>query len=339
MKYCPTCNTRYDEEILRFCMKDGTPLVDEAEPTFIQMPSESLAEPVEDDESEVTVIRRNSAPPPPPPDEEEPYVEQPPPPAQRIVVPTVPLEEPRRVPYNPPPARPNTAKVVFLTVLGTLAFLGLAAAAVYMLQKDQGTGTNVNVNTSMPNVNANVNTNVGADSNFNFNTNANFNTNSAVNTNVNTSVKTPTPTPKPSPTATATPSPSPTPDEDASPTPTRSPTPSRSPLPTPQPTIIRPGAIPTPQVNRPPANGILNGRARVLAPPTYPPAARQAGASGRVAVQVVVDERGNIVSAKAVSGHPLLRQAAENAARQSKMQAAPENLRTSGIIMYNFRNN
>ena len=27
MKYCPTCNTRYDEEILRFCMKDGTPLV------------------------------------------------------------------------------------------------------------------------------------------------------------------------------------------------------------------------------------------------------------------------------------------------------------------------
>src|SRR6476620_261426 len=103
MKYCPTCNTRYDEEILRFCMKDGTPLVDEAEPTFIEMPSESLAAPVEDDPSEVTVIRRNP-PVPPPPDDDEPYVEQPPPPAQRIVVPTIPArDEPRRVPSNPPP--------------------------------------------------------------------------------------------------------------------------------------------------------------------------------------------------------------------------------------------
>ena len=36
---------------------------------------------------------------------------------------------------------------------------------------------------------------------------------------------------------------------------------------------------------------------------------------GQVAVQVVVDERGNIISARAISGHPLLRQAAENAAR------------------------
>jgi protein TonB len=65
--------------------------------------------------------------------------------------------------------------------------------------------------------------------------------------------------------------------------------------------------------------------------------ARQVGASGQVAVQVVVDERGNVVSAKAVSGHPLLRQAAETAARQSKMMPGPPNL--SGRIIYNFRNN
>ena len=39
MKYCPTCETRYDEDILRFCMKDGTPLLDEAEPNFIEMPA------------------------------------------------------------------------------------------------------------------------------------------------------------------------------------------------------------------------------------------------------------------------------------------------------------
>ena len=54
MKYCPTCETRYDEDILRFCMKDGTPLLDEAEPNFVEMPSESLdvAEVDPDDPSE-----------------------------------------------------------------------------------------------------------------------------------------------------------------------------------------------------------------------------------------------------------------------------------------------
>jgi len=84
---------------------------------------------------------------------------------------------------------------------------------------------------------------------------------------------------------------------------------------------------------------VLNDRALRLPAPAYPPMAKQVGASGQVAVQVTVDERGNIVSAKAVSGHPLLRHAAENAARQSKMQAAPENARTSGVILYNFKNN
>jgi hypothetical protein len=102
MKYCPTCETRYDEDILRFCMKDGTPLLEEAEPNFVEMPSESLdaTEVDPDDPSEHTVIRRNIPVPPPPPAE----IEQPPPPpsidddfsdvrpnsgGQRIVVPTI----------------------------------------------------------------------------------------------------------------------------------------------------------------------------------------------------------------------------------------------------------
>ena len=67
MKYCPTCQTRYDEEILRFCMKDGTPLIEEDEPAFLQMPSESIDEPDEDDLGEVTIIRKNPSVPPPPP--------------------------------------------------------------------------------------------------------------------------------------------------------------------------------------------------------------------------------------------------------------------------------
>jgi TonB family protein len=323
MKYCPTCNTRYDEEILRFCMKDGTPLLEEEEPNFVAMPSESLEEErVDDDAGDVTVVRRNI----PVPAEREPD-------RPRIVVPTYEesREQPRArvAPYGPE-RKSNTAKIVILTILGTLAVLAVAAAGVFMLRRDNAENTNLNANVNT-NANVNANTNLGIDTNFNFNVNANFNSNTNANTNVNANVKTPTPTPKPSPS----PTPSPTPDDDASPTPTR------SPLPTPQPTIIRPGASPSPRPastpNRNVNGGILNGMAVNLPRPIYPPMAKQIGASGEVRVQVAVDANGNVVSARAISGHPLLRAAAENAARQSKMRIDAAN--TTGQIVYNFRNN
>ena len=324
MKYCPTCETRYDEEILRFCMKDGTPLLDEDEPKFVAMPSESLDEPVEDDPGDVTVVRRN-IPVPPEPEPDRP----------RIVVPT--YEEARQQqararvapPYAPPPKQ-NTVKVVVLTILGTLAVLAIGAMGMWLFQRDNSANSNANANADM-NVNVNANTNLGIDTNFNFNLNSNFNSTTNLNTNVNANVKTPTPTPKPSPSAT----PSPTPDDDATPTP------SRTPIPTPQPTIIRPGSSPTPRPASTPARnlngGVLNGMAVSLPRPVYPPMAKQIGASGQVRVQVSVDGNGNVVSARAVSGHPLLRSAAENAARQSKMRTDAAN--TTGQIVYNFRNN
>ena len=68
MKYCPTCETRFDDEVMRFCTKDGTPLIDEEQPNFTALPIEELdrpAEPIvpddEDDAAEVTVVRRNIA--------------------------------------------------------------------------------------------------------------------------------------------------------------------------------------------------------------------------------------------------------------------------------------
>jgi TonB family protein len=64
-------------------------------------------------------------------------------------------------------------------------------------------------------------------------------------------------------------------------------------------------------------------------------------ASGRVTVQVTVDESGGVVSAKAVSGHPLLRQAAEAAARQSRFNPIRANnqiVPATGILVYNFIN-
>jgi TonB family protein len=324
MKYCPTCETRYDEEILRFCMKDGTPLIEEEEPSFTTMPSESFAN--EDDESdEVTVIRRNSAPPPPP--DVNTSVE-PRDPAQRIVVPTYEDQQPRtRVapPYQAP-TKPNTAKVVLLTIIGTLAVVIIAGSGLWFLQKDRG--DNTNVNTSPPNTNLNTNLNLD---NFNFNASGNFNSNT--NSNVNT-VRTPTPTPTPKPSPSVTPTPSPSPTEEESPDTNTRPRSTPSPIPSPR-------VSPTPP-DRPVNGGVLNGRALSLPVPTYPTFAKQVGANGEVRVQVMVDERGNVVSAKAVSGHPLLRSAAESAARQSKISPArigEQNVRTTGFLLYNFRNN
>jgi len=85
--------------------------------------------------------------------------------------------------------------------------------------------------------------------------------------------------------------------------------------------------------------GILNGKALSLPKPEYPAAAKAVRAEGTVSVQVTIDEHGNVISAAAVSGHPLLRSAAESAARLATF--APTTLsgtavRVSGILTYNF---
>lgn len=89
--------------------------------------------------------------------------------------------------------------------------------------------------------------------------------------------------------------------------------------------------------NRPVNGGVLNGRALNLPAPTYPPMAKQMRASGEVRVQVAVDDRGNVISAHAISGHPLLRQSAEMAARRSKIR--PNGQNELGELVYNFRSN
>lgn len=50
--------------------------------------------------------------------------------------------------------------------------------------------------------------------------------------------------------------------------------------------------------------------------PTYPPLARQAGIQGTVMVQTVIDVDGYVLEARAVSGHPLLSEAAVEAVQQ-----------------------
>lgn len=87
------------------------------------------------------------------------------------------------------------------------------------------------------------------------------------------------------------------------------------------------------------SGGVLNGKARSLPKPAYPPAARAVRASGAVTVQVLIDENGNVVSASAVNGHPLLRAAAVSAARGAKFSPtmlSGQPVKVSGVITYNF---
>lgn len=85
--------------------------------------------------------------------------------------------------------------------------------------------------------------------------------------------------------------------------------------------------------------GVLNGKATSLPKPAYPPAARAVKASGTVVVQVTLDETGRVVSASAVSGHPLLRSAAvaaANSARFSPTLLSGKPVKVTGVITYNF---
>ncbi len=87
------------------------------------------------------------------------------------------------------------------------------------------------------------------------------------------------------------------------------------------------------------SGGVVNGSAISLPPPPYPPAAKAVGAKGNVSVQVLIDENGNVVSASAASGHPLLRSAAEGAARRAKFrptQLSGQPVKVSGVITYVF---
>ncbi|HEY8563728.1 MAG TPA: energy transducer TonB [Pyrinomonadaceae bacterium] len=87
------------------------------------------------------------------------------------------------------------------------------------------------------------------------------------------------------------------------------------------------------------SGGVLNGKATNLVKPAYPAAAKAVRASGAVNVQVTLDEQGNVISASAVSGHPLLRASAVQAARASKFTPTMlgENpVKVTGVIVYNF---
>lgn len=101
-----------------------------------------------------------------------------------------------------------------------------------------------------------------------------------------------------------------------------------------------PPATPTPK--SPPKvlkiSTILNSKAVSLPRPNYPPMAKQIHLQGMVTVQVMIDETGKVISAKA-TGHPLLVPEAQKAAMQARFSPTiigETPVKVSGVITYNF---
>lgn len=107
----------------------------------------------------------------------------------------------------------------------------------------------------------------------------------------------------------------------------------------PPPPEPKPSPTPKPPPRAPISGGVLNGKAVSLPKPPYPAIAKSARAAGTVVVQVTIDESGKVISARAISGHPLLQAAAVQAAygaRFSPTQLSGQPVKVTGTISYNF---
>jgi len=112
------------------------------------------------------------------------------------------------------------------------------------------------------------------------------------------------------------------------------------PPPPPPPPPPKPTATPTPKpTTQRVSGGVLQGSALKKVQPPYPPIAKAARAQGAVQVQVTISEDGHVIAADVVSGHPLLREAAVQAARQwvfkpTELSGVP--VKVQGILTFNF---
>jgi protein TonB len=87
------------------------------------------------------------------------------------------------------------------------------------------------------------------------------------------------------------------------------------------------------------SDGVITSKIIEKPAPPYPQIAKTAGISGPVAVQILVDEGGRVISAKATSGNPLLQAAAVQAAYRARFtptMLSGQPVKVTGSITYNF---
>jgi TonB family protein len=87
------------------------------------------------------------------------------------------------------------------------------------------------------------------------------------------------------------------------------------------------------------SGGVLQASATRRVEPAYPPLAKAAHISGSVVVELTIDETGDVVRAQVISGHPLLKDAAVEAAlgwkfQPTMLQGVP--VKVVGTITFNF---
>jgi TonB family protein len=99
--------------------------------------------------------------------------------------------------------------------------------------------------------------------------------------------------------------------------------------------------MPPPPKPAPPrvSKSVTAGNALTKVAPIFPPIAKTMNASGAVQVAITIDENGLVIEAKAISGHPALRSAAEDAARKWVFRPASldgKPIRQQDVLTFNF---
>ncbi|MBX3289110.1 MAG: energy transducer TonB [Acidobacteria bacterium] len=81
--------------------------------------------------------------------------------------------------------------------------------------------------------------------------------------------------------------------------------------------------------------GIINGRATSLPKPAYTRDMENLCANGKVEIEVLINEKGNVLDAKAISGDELLHETSLAAAKKAKFRPyiGPE---SKGLVVFNF---
>ncbi len=379
MKFCPQCKTEY-KDIYNFCLKDGTTLEvfqesdnsveDEQETVFrtgkssvedetiamMNTPSfeqvtpiteeESFQQPTEEWQSETPAAQwqqqesSSSAN----------YEQQNPANENAFAAANIPIDQGQtsedEYQVQPEKSRSSMGLIIGGLALFGILLLGTVIGGVYLFMLSQEKGEVASANTNSENGSAPNSSDEDQQNDLTIGNaeDQNNTTNSEDETSVNADKanktkddeknkeKTPTPTPNKNQKDDKTNSTNRTtsmPDDDDPPSP---PPPLRTQTPTTQST--------RPNVPSRIAGGVVNGKATYLPKPAYPATARAANIKGSVNVAVVIDKSGKVISASAVSGHPLLRASAVSAARNSRF--SPTNLsgqavEVSGVIVYNFQ--
>ncbi len=170
MKVCPQCRNEYTDDGLKFCLQDGTPLVNS--------PGQYTS-PEFNTESETVISPKRVEP-----------IRFDPPSSYQSNQANWETNQPLVVEREP--KKSNTPMIVALTILGTLLILGLGGVGAWMYFNNRKNVAVANTNT--------VNT-----PNRPVNTSAANNQNSTINSNTNADLASPTPTPTPAATPIAKP--------------------------------------------------------------------------------------------------------------------------------------